>query len=165
VSATVTVHNELGQALVFSRVNGVANDTQDVETRQDGLCKLDVLAERNSTVVATTDRVGGSHDSATSLQRRNNTGLRDGDSLLLHCFVDGCSVLVVHLVELINQTNTSVCKHKRTTLQSPFSCERISPDTSSETDSRGTLAGGKDGAMGGVLDVLEHLRPLMACLP
>jgi hypothetical protein len=157
VSAAVTVHNELRQALIFRGVNGVTNDTEDVETRQNRLGELDVLAERHSAVVATADGVGCSHDSATSLQSCDDTCLRDGDSLLFHCFVNGGSVLVVHLVELVNQTSTSVCENKRTTFQSPFSRKRISPDTSSETDSRGTLTSGEDSTVGCVFNVFEHL--------
>ena len=153
----MTVDHKLGQALVFSRVDGVADNTEDVETRQNGLGELDVLTERHGAVVAATDRVGGSHDGTASLQCCDDTSLGDGDGLLLHCFVNGCSVLVVHLVKLINQAGTPIRKHKRTTLQSPFGSERISPDASSETDGRSTLTSGKYSTVSSVFDILEHL--------
>ena len=153
----MTVDHKLGQALVFSRVDGVADDTENVETRQNGLGELNILTERHGAVVAATDRVGSGHDGTASLQCCDNTSLRDGDGLLLHCFVNRCTVLVVHLVELIDQASTPVSKHKSTTLQSPFGSKRISPDTSSETDGRSTLTSGKYSTVSSVFDILEHL--------
>lgn len=154
----MAVHYEVCKTLVFGWVDGVADDAQDVESRQDGLGQLDVLTEGYCAVVAPANRVSGSDDSAASLQSRDDTSLGDGDSLLLHRFVDGCSVLVVHLVEFVDQASTLVSKHERTTFQSPFSRKRISPDTSSETDGRCTLTCGEHGTVSSVFDVFEHLR-------
>ncbi len=35
------------------------------------------------------------------------------------------SVLIIHLVKLINEADTLVCQHQRPTLQGPFSCDGV----------------------------------------
>lgn len=45
------------------------------------------------------------------MKRGDNASFRDGDGLLLHRLVDGSSVLVVHLVELVDQANAAVGQH------------------------------------------------------
>ncbi len=44
-----------------------------------------------------TDRIGGSNDSAASLQWCDDSSFRNGDALLLHGFMDAGPVLIVHL--------------------------------------------------------------------
>ena len=44
------------------------------------------------------------------------THLRDGDRLLLHGFVDRHSVVLAHLVELVDADDTSVCEDHRPAL-------------------------------------------------
>jgi hypothetical protein len=57
-------------------------------------------------VVSSTDRVSSGDDGAPGLERSDDAGLRNGDGLLLHGFVDGGAVSVVHLVELVDEANT-----------------------------------------------------------
>lgn len=72
--------------------------------------------------------------------------------------VDGRPVGVVHLVKLINQADTLIGQHQSTTFKRPLSRYRVFSYTGSETDSRGTLTGGKDSSVRGFLDILEELR-------
>jgi hypothetical protein len=67
VSSAVGVHNESGQAFVFFGVDCIADHTEDVETRENGLSELDVLTEWDSPVVSAADRVGCCNDCTTSL--------------------------------------------------------------------------------------------------
>ena len=50
--AGVRADDEFGQHLVEHRVGVVLDDTEDVETREDGLGQLDILRERNRRVCA-----------------------------------------------------------------------------------------------------------------
>ena len=84
----VRADNEFGKALVADRVDLVLDDADAVEAREDGLRKVDVLGEGDRGVVAPLDRVGGGDNSAARLQLGDNTGLGDGDGLLLHRLVD-----------------------------------------------------------------------------
>ncbi len=46
--------------------------------------------------------IGCSEDRGSGVEGGSDAGFGDGDGLLLHCLVDGCSVRLGHLVELIN---------------------------------------------------------------
>ena len=73
------------------------------------------------------------------LKRCDDSSLGDGDALLFHGLVDACSVLVVHLVKLVDKTDTLVSKHKRATLQDPLARDGILGDRGSQTNGRCTL--------------------------
>ena len=120
VGAGVGGDDEVGEALVVSRVNGVADDAEDVEAGEDGLGELDVLAERDGAVVAAADGVGGGDDGAAGLERRDDAGFGDGDGLLLHGFVDRGAVLVVHFVEFVDQAGAAVGEDEGAAFKRPF---------------------------------------------
>ena len=65
-------------------------------------------------VVSSADGVGRRDDRAPGLERSHDAGLRNGDGLLLHGLVDGGPVGVVHLVELVDQTDTLLRLNKTT---------------------------------------------------
>lgn len=65
---------------------------------------------------------------------------------------------IVHLVELINQTNSLVGKNKRPSFERPLPRHGIFSDTRSQTDCTRTLTGCKDGSTCRLLNVLEELR-------
>lgn len=54
------------------------------------------------------DRVGRGYDGAPRIERSVNTGLGDGDGLLLHDFVDRHAIDVGHLVELVDAHDSSI---------------------------------------------------------
>ena len=64
------------------------------------------------------------------------TGSVQGGGYLM----DGDTVLVVHLVQLINEADASVSQHQRPTLQRPFPGEWILLDCCCQTHCRCTLA-------------------------
>lgn len=75
VGARVRADNELSQHLVLNWVNGVLDDAENVETRQDGFGELHVLLERNGRVVPSSDRVGSGDNGAARLEGGDDTGL------------------------------------------------------------------------------------------
>ncbi len=48
-----------------------------------------------------TDGVGGCDDGASGLQRGDNAGLGDGDTLLLHGLMDARPVSIIHLADRV----------------------------------------------------------------
>ena len=52
VTPQMTPDNELSQHFVLHRVHRVLYHAQHVESRQDGLCKLDVLLERDGRLLS-----------------------------------------------------------------------------------------------------------------
>lgn len=88
----VAADDKVGEHLVDARVGFVLDHAKDVETGQDRFGELDVLAEGDSRVVASADRIRGGNDGTASLQSRDDAGFRDGDALLFHRFVDRSSV-------------------------------------------------------------------------
>ena len=113
-------HHEVRQSFILFWVHGIADHAEDVEPREDGFGELDVLGKGDGAIVAPSDRIRGGDDGAAGLERSDDASFGDGDGLLFHGFVDGGAVLVVHLVELIDETGAPVCEHERTTFECPF---------------------------------------------
>lgn len=84
----VTSDHKLGEHLIDHGIGRVLDDTEDIESRQDGLGEFDVLTERDRRIVAPSNRIRGGDDGTTGLESRHDTGFRDGDRLLFHGFVD-----------------------------------------------------------------------------
>ena len=154
----MTSNDKLREKLICDRVNGVFHDTKYVKSGQNGFSKLDVLLEWNSRIVATADRVGGSHNCAACLQRRDDSCFGDGNRLLFHRLVDRRPVRVVHFIELINKAVALVRKDQCTTFKRPLPSYRVFANTGGKTDSGGALACCENGTMRGLLYVLQELR-------
>ena len=139
----MTPHYKPREQLVFHRINAVLHHTQYIEPRQNRLRQLDVLLKRNRRIIPASDRIRCGNDSTTCLQRRDDACFGYGDRLLLHGFVDGCSVCVVHFVKFVNETGSLVCQYQRSAFQSPLPRHGILAHACSQTDRRGTLASGE----------------------
>lgn len=78
--------------------------------------------------------------------------------MLLHSFVNTCSVMLVHLVELIDQADTLVSKYQGSSFENPFLSDRVLVDTSSETDCTSSFSSSVYDSVVDLLDVLKELR-------
>ncbi len=76
---------------------------------------------------------------------------------MLHSLVNGSPVMFIHLIELINQTDSFVGQNKCSRLKYPFVASEILFDTCCETDSRSSLTSCIDTPVEGLLDALEEL--------
>jgi len=56
-----------------------------------------IFCKGHTGIVSTTDRIRRRYHCASGVKRRNDTGLRNRNTLLLHSFVNRCSVLIIHL--------------------------------------------------------------------
>ena len=112
----------LGDGLVAVPVVGVADDEDEIETGQNGRLEVDVLARCFEVVVSAEDRVGGGQNTRASVEDCGDTGLGDGDGLLLHLLLDGYTIFVTHLVEFVNANSTAISKHHGTAFKVELSC-------------------------------------------
>ena len=48
--------------------------------------------------------------------------------------MDRCSVVLIHLIELVNKTDTFIGQHQSSSLEFPFVGRMVSFDTGSQTD-------------------------------
>jgi hypothetical protein len=71
--------------------------------------------------------------------------------------MDARTVLVVHLVKLVNKTDALISKDQRASLQRPLSRDWVAAHRRRQTDGRCALARGENGAVGRLLHVLEKL--------
>lgn len=125
VAAEMAADDKLSEHLVLDGVGLVADNAEDIETRQDRLGELDVLLERDCRVVSSTNRVRGGDDGAAGLQGSDDTRFGDGDGLLLHRLVDRSTIRVVHLVKLVDEAVAFIGKHERAALERPFLSHRV----------------------------------------
>jgi hypothetical protein len=72
--------------------------------------------------------------------------------------VDRGTVLVVHLVELVNQAQALVCEDQGATLKGPLTSDRVLVDTCSKTDGRRSFACGINASVENLLNILKELR-------
>jgi hypothetical protein len=145
---------------LFVRVSrrGIKNKEKYVETRQKSSGKVDVLDGRDARVVAAVQGVGGSEDGCAGIESGGDTSLADGDGLLLHDFVNGGSIAVIHLVKLIDTAHAVVGEHKSTTFEDHLVSDRVTHNSGGQTDTTATATGCVDTSGRYLGDVLQELR-------
>lgn len=136
----------------------ILDNGKDIETREDRVSELNVVIEVAVNAIDSTNRVSSGNDGTAGLKLSNNTSFRDGDSLLFHSLVDTSSVLLVHLIELVNKADTFISKNECSSFKRPFSCDGVFVDSSSETDSTSSFTSGVNNTMVELLCVLKELR-------
>mmetsp|Transcript_87559 Transcript_87559/g.283480 ORF Transcript_87559/g.283480 Transcript_87559/m.283480 type:complete len:505 (-) Transcript_87559:852-2366(-) len=156
VRADVAADDVVRKPLVLHRVRLISQDTKDVEAAEDGIRKVHVLGEGALGVVPPLGGVGHRNDGTPRLQCGDDAGLGDGDRLLFHGLMDGRAVLVVHLVELVDETDAFVGQDHGATLEAPVSV-LVAADSSCQPDGTGALASGVDRTREGLLHVLQEL--------
>jgi hypothetical protein len=124
----------------------VEDDEEKIETGHDGRRHGDVGTKRHLLVVTTADGVGGGEDGRAGVESGLNTGLGDGDGLLLHRFVNRNLVGNVHLVELVDGADTVVGQHEGTGFDCELASLLVLDDGGGKTGGGGSLSGGVDGA-------------------
>ena len=84
------------------------------------------------------------------------TDLGHADGLLLHGLVDRGPVAVVHLIELVDETDPLVSENKGSCLQRPLLGQLGLLNIGSQTDCRSTLSSGEDSPGSDALNVLQE---------
>ena len=78
--------------------------------------------------------------------------------LLLHGFVNGHSILIVHFIELIDEAHSLISKNKGSSFEHPLLSDWILVDTSSETNGTRSLSSGVHNSWENLLNVFQELR-------
>lgn len=76
-------------------------------------------------------RIGRCQNTGSRVQLANDARFRDTQRLLLHNFVQHRARTVVHLIELVDATDTVVGEHQRASLQYQLTSLRIFRDEGS----------------------------------
>lgn len=154
----VHVGDVLGELLVGFSIGCVEHEEEDVEAGEQRGRQVDVLDGGDARVVAAVERVGGREDRGARVEGGGDAGFGDGDGLLLHDFVDGRPVAVVHLVELVDAADAVVGEHQGAALEHHLVGHGVAHDRGGEADAAAAASGGVDAARGDFGDVLEELR-------
>ena len=109
------IYDKSGKLSIFTVLDFIFQDTKDIETRKNGISEINIIHEGLLTVITTFDRIGSSNNCTTSLKSSNNTSLWDRNTLLFHSLMNRGSVLLVHFIKLIDQTDSFISKNHSST--------------------------------------------------
>ena len=107
-------------------------------------------------IVSTEDRICCCQYWSSCIKSGINSSFCNWDSLLLHCLVDSNLIFCLHLVELINATNSIICKHECSCLYSHIST-LVSCNTCSQTCSWCSFSVCVDWSWNKLVDTFEKL--------
>ena len=134
-----------GKISILSPVGLIENGKDQIKTGDKGRWHVDLLMHGDKLVEPSEFRVSRGKHGTAGLQGGADPRLGNGNLLLLHCLMKGTSILIRHLIYLINTGNTHICKNKGTGLQGPLSLPKFIPDCcGGETRCSGCLARGVD---------------------
>eukprot|EP00051_Salpingoeca_urceolata_P023230 m.391278 g.391278 ORF g.391278 m.391278 type:complete len:772 (-) comp20080_c0_seq16:573-2888(-) len=150
-------HDVPGKFLIPLFVVFVLDDEDEIETREDGTLKLNVLIGGLGVVPATKHRVGGSKYRGPRVERGGNSGLSNGNGLLFHGFVNRHAVSLSHLVEFVNANHTTIGKHHCTAFEIKLARRSVANDRRSETCCTAAFAGRVNPHWSDALRKLEQL--------
>lgn len=139
-------------------INFVLHDTKNVETREDGISEIHIIHEGELWVISAFNWVCCGNNGATGLEVCDYSHFWNGNTLLFHCLVNRSSIMIIHLVELIYQTDTFVGEDEGTTLESPLFRSSVLLDWSSQTHSWGTFTSCEYTSVECLLHTLQELR-------
>lgn len=71
----VRVDDEGCKGIVIFLIDVILDDSQEVESREDWVCEIDVVIEVEVLIIVTFDGVRGGNDTASGLETGNDTGL------------------------------------------------------------------------------------------
>ncbi len=129
------VADVLGHEFVLDFVGLVEEKEEEIETGEEGVGEVDVLVEGCGFVVAAVSWIGSCKNTGPSIQRRRYPCLRNTYRLLLHHLMYRGSIILLHLVKLVNTANAHIRHHQRTSFQRYLPSHRILQYSSSKTNS------------------------------
>lgn len=120
--------------------------------------EVDIFSRGFEIIVTAKDGIRRRQDRGTRIQNRGDAGLGNGDSLLLHGFVDSDAVFVAHLVKFVDANHSAVGEDHGTALEVEFACGGIALYRCSQSGSRRTFSGRVNGNGSHLFDEFEQLR-------
>ncbi|KAF1752893.1 hypothetical protein GCK72_019448 [Caenorhabditis remanei] len=139
------------------RSNPSSHDSDDIHV--DGRSwEINILFNRAVRIISSISWVSGGDDSSTCIQSGHDTSLGNRDGLLLHNLMNSSSVVIHHLIKLIDTADSTIRQHQSTSFKRHFSSNWILHNSSSQTDSRRSTTSGVLRTWGKTVNVSEKLR-------
>lgn len=109
-------------------------------------------------VVPSIEGIRSSQDRRSGIQRCSDTCLGNRHSLLFHHFVDCCSIVLAHLVELIDTADSHVGQDQSPSLKEDLIGHWVHDDGCGQPHTGTALPSGIDPSWGHMRNVLQQLR-------
>lgn len=101
-----------GQSLVEDLILWVQNQEDQIETRQKCVGQLNIIDDVLALVPLRLGRIGSCQNGCACIQLTNDACFGNTQGLLLHYLVQDTASRIIHLIELIDTTDTVVGQHK-----------------------------------------------------
>lgn len=101
----------IGNSLVILTGIEISYNEYAVKSRKDGGLQLDLLRNLLQLIIPAKNRIGCCKHGSARVEPSCNPCFCHTDGLLLHGFVDGHSVLWLHLIKLVNAHYATIRKH------------------------------------------------------
>src|ERR1700753_2066036 len=102
MSSSMGIDDKVCKSLIFGRINSIANNAENVESAENWFCQLNILREWYGAIVSSANGICSRNNSTSSVKSCHNSSLADGNSLLFHSLMNRCSILIIHLVKLVD---------------------------------------------------------------
>mmetsp|Transcript_28087 Transcript_28087/g.61018 ORF Transcript_28087/g.61018 Transcript_28087/m.61018 type:complete len:598 (+) Transcript_28087:901-2694(+) len=144
---SVKPHDVIGDVVVVALVMDVLHHEHQVESRHNRRGELTIFVQGLSRVVVRVSRQAGGQDGGPRIQCRLDASFGERDRLLLHRFVNGALILLVHQFELVDAADAVVCQHEGSRLDDLFLVHlHVSRHRGGETRGRRGFARREDSA-------------------
>jgi len=122
----------------------VQHDKEQIEPAHDRRAHCHVSPQAGLAIIPPANGISSRKDRRACIERGLDASFGDGDGLLFHCLMDRHLVRDVHLVELVNRTDTVIGQHQCTGFNCEFPGFFVFNDRGGETRRGGCFAGGVD---------------------
>jgi hypothetical protein len=159
VSAEAVHVDDMASDLVILLVVFFVKDNEEkVKARHDRRRNVDVLSKGFVAIVAAMHRVGCSKNASASIKSGMDASLSNWNCLLLHGLVDSCLIFDVHLVELVDTTDSVVSQHQGTSFDTVLTSLNILANRSCQTSSTRWFSTCIDCSRQELTDIFKELR-------
>lgn len=101
-----------GNLLISFSVLSIQHDIHEIESWQQWVRKIDIFMRRFHPIVSSLYRICCCQNWGPGIESCCYASLCNGDCLLLHDLMNSHSIMLLHLIKLINAADTFVCKNK-----------------------------------------------------
>jgi hypothetical protein len=105
---------------IFFLIFFIKNNENKIKTRHQRIRKCNILSRRNISLVLAIDWISSSNNRASSIECGMHSSFSNSNSLLLHDLMNGYSIRLIHLIELIDTNDTSITKNHSTGFKLPL---------------------------------------------
>ena len=123
----------VGNGLIDIFSPHISDNEDSIESRQNRRLEVNLLGGVLQVVVSAEEWVGSGQNRCPGVENGGDSGLCNRNCLLFHSFMNGDSILCLHLIKLINAHNTTISQHHSTSLKLELSSDRVADHSSGQT--------------------------------